>query len=232
MGRLIESIARARGHEITCCIDAHNQEEFDSAAFAASDVAIEFSTPATAAANVARAMDKGVAVVCGTTGWLDALPELRVRAEKGDATLFYASNYSIGMNIFMAANRFVAGIMQRFPEYRVSVHEVHHVHKLDHPSGTAITLASDIIGASAGRFVDWEETPAGPATCPATIGISHERIGEVPGIHEITWDGPVDTLSMQHSAKSREGLASGAVMAAEWVVGKRGFFGMSDMLGL
>ena len=231
MGRLIESIARSRGHEIACCIDAANQADFDSPEFTACDVGIEFTTPTTAAANIRRAMDRGVAVVSGTTGWLEALPELRARAEKGDGTLFYASNYSIGMNIFMAANRYVARLMDRFAEYGVSIRETHHIHKLDHPSGTAITLAEDIIG-STGRFGAWTETECGPAADTATIGISHVREGEVPGIHEITWEGPVDTIRMEHSAKSREGLALGAVMAAEWVCGRKGFFGMADMLGL
>lgn len=229
MGHIIERIALDRGNEITCRIDRDNTEDFDSEAFRGSDVAIEFSTPATAAGNVLRCFEAGVPVVSGTTGWSDRLSEMKSLCEKGEGTLLWASNFSIGVNIFRALNRYLAGIMNAFPQYSPRMVETHHVHKLDHPSGTAITLAEEIIDKT-DRIGCWKEPESGTAENPECMMIDHIRSGEVPGIHTIIWDSPVDTISMTHSAKSREGFALGAVMAAEWLAPRRGWHTLAEML--
>ena len=241
MGHIIERIAQERGNEITCRIDMDNQEDFDSEAFRNSDVAIEFSAPKAAAENVLRAFRAGVPVVSGTTGWGDRLPEMRALCDEGKGTLMWASNYSIGVNIFMAVNRNLAKIMESFPQYSPCEVETHHIHKLDHPSGTAITLAEEVVREN-GRISKWEEYPS--ASFPEVDGrtdieaaapegvmpVRALREGEVPGIHEITWDSPVDSITIRHSAKTREGFALGAVMAAEWLAGKRGWHTMGEFL--
>lgn len=238
MGRMIEGIALSRGHEITCRIDKDNQEDFDSEAFKSSDVAIEFTTPATAVHNIERCFAAGIPVVCGSTGWVkfkadgEATPTdgktmldvMRERCEKGEGTLLWASNFSIGVNIFMAVNRYLARIMDSFPQYTPRMEEVHHIHKLDHPSGTAITLAEQI-GVENARVKGWSEIPK-----EGMLTISHRREGEVPGIHTITWDSDVDEISITHSAKSRAGFAEGAVMAAEWLKDRSGFRTISEMM--
>lgn len=287
MGHMIEGIALERGHEICCRIDKDNLEEFDSEAFRGADVAIEFTTPATAAGNVSRCFEAGVPVVCGSTGWVNVVdPEngktllevMKERCENGEGTLMWASNFSIGVNVFMAVNRYLARIMDSFPQYTPCMVETHHVHKLDHPSGTAITLAEQIV-ANTGRVSGWKETGDDGRALPshatkksagagaseirgteatavdgaseireaeATAGagtseirepeegvlmeIGHVREGEVPGIHTIVWDSSVDDITITHSAKSRGGFALGAVMAAEWLAGKRGFHTIGEML--
>ena len=229
MGRLIESIAVSRGHNIVCRIDADNTDDFDSPQFRRADVAIEFSQPHAAVDNILRAFAAGVPVVSGTTGWADSLPEIKDMCLKGAGTLFHSSNFSPGVWIFREVNRRFAALMNRFPEYRPSMTEVHHIHKLDHPSGTAITIADDIIAAIS-RLGSWQE-PDGDAPLPDDVlPIAHERRGEVPGIHSVSWDSPFDTITLTHSAKSREGFALGAVMAAEWLRGRHGFFTMDDMM--
>ena len=224
MGRAIEAIAVARGHNIVCRIDADNVDEMESPAFASADVAIEFTTPATAVDNYKRAFAKGVPVVSGTTGWLDRMPEIKEACLQG-ATFFYASNFSLGVNIFFAMNRWLATVMNKFDNYNVSLEEIHHIHKLDHPSGTAITLADDII-AGVERVTHWSETEQ----CADVLPITAEREGEVPGTHIVRYDSDVDTITIEHRAKSRQGFALGAVIAAEFTVGKKGFLTMGDML--
>lgn len=227
MGHIIEEIALRRGNEITCRIDVDNQSELDSEAFRSSDVAIEFTTPATAYSNVEKCMEHGVAVVCGSTGWTERLPELKARCEKGDGTLMWASNYSIGVNIFMALNRYLADIMESFSQYTPRMTETHHIHKLDHPSGTAITLAEELCSETT-RVTGWTENPREIAA--GKLLINHLREAEVPGIHEIKWDSDVDEIDIRHSAKSRAGFALGAVMAAEWLAGKKGWHTIGEML--
>lgn len=227
MGHIIEEIALRRGNEITCRIDVDNQSELDSEAFRSSDVAIEFTTPATAYSNVEKCMEHRVAVVCGSTGWTERLPELKARCEKGDGTLMWASNYSIGVNIFMALNRYLADIMESFSQYTPRMTETHHIHKLDHPSGTAITLAEELCSETT-RVTGWTENPREIAA--GKLLINHLREAEVPGIHEIKWDSDVDEIDIRHSAKSRAGFALGAVMAAEWLAGKKGWHTIGEML--
>lgn len=238
MGRLIEEVAKKRGHHITCHIDVDNTDDFSSEEFRQSDVAIEFSQPSAAVDNILHAFAAGVPVVSGTTGWSDSLPEIKDMCEKGAGTLFHSSNFSPGVWIFRKINRELAALMDRFPEYRAEMLEVHHVHKLDHPSGTAITIAEDIISANS-RLKSWAE-PQEEAedadllddalAAADVLPIAHERRGEVPGIHIVSWDSPFDSITLTHSAKSREGFALGAVMAAEWLAGKQGFFTMDQMM--
>lgn len=225
MGHAIEQIALQRGHEIVSVIDVNNQEDFTSDAFKSADVAIEFSMPAVAMDNYRRAFAAGVPVVSGTTGWLEHLPEIK-EACKAGRTFFYASNFSLGVNIFFALNKYLAKIMNDFPAYDVRMVETHHVHKLDAPSGTAITLAEGLID-NIERKNKWVE---GKEPAEDEIGICSVREGEVPGIHTVIYESDVDTISITHDAKSRMGFALGAVIAAEFTCGKKGFLTMQDML--
>jgi len=226
MGKTIERIARERGHEIVSVIDVDNLDDFDSEAFKSADVAIEFTVPQVALSNYRRAFASGVAVVSGTTGWTEELPQLKKEIEDSGKTLFWTSNFSIGANIFMAVNKYLATIMNQFPSYNVEMTEVHHTQKLDAPSGTAITLAEEIL-ENLDRKSCWvKETQ----TKPEEMAIKSIREGQVPGIHTIRYESEVDSIEITHDAKSREGLALGAVVAAEFTAGKKGFLGMKDML--
>ena len=215
MGHMIEQIALSRGHEIVCRIDVDNQEDFDGEAFRTADVAIEFTAPSVAWGNVQRCFDAGVKVVSGSTGWMaDHAEEVRSRCANGGCTLFWSSNFSVGVYIFGAVNRTLARIMNRFPEYDVRMEEVHHVHKLDHPSGTALTLEGQIVAE-----VDRLEA----------VPIESIRRGEVPGIHSITWDSEADQITITHDAHSRKGFALGAVLAAEYAATHKGLLTMDDL---
>lgn len=226
MGKTIEQIALSRGHQIVSIVDINNPEEFQSDNFKSADVAIEFTTPATAFDNYMKSFAAGVPVVSGTTGWLDRIGEIKDKCANEGKTFFYASNFSIGVNIFFALNKHLAKIMNNFPAYDISMTETHHIHKLDAPSGTAITLAEGII-ENIDRKDRWTlETAQQPTDLP----IHAIREGEVPGIHEITYESDVDYISIKHDAKSRAGFALGAVVAAEFTAGKTGFLGMDDML--
>ena len=226
MGKIVEQIARNRGHEIVSIIDVDNLQDFKSEAFKSADVAIEFTVPQVALSNYKRAFEVGVPVVSGTTGWSEKLPEVKADVEKNGYTLFWASNFSLGVNIFMILNEFLAKLMNEFPEYSVEMTEVHHTQKLDAPSGTAITLAEGII-ENIDRKTSWTKEIA---VAPEQIVIKSIREGKVPGIHTITYESAVDTISITHDAKSREGFALGAVIAAEFTAGKKGFLGMEDLL--
>lgn len=226
MGKTIEQIALNRGHQIVSIVDIKNPEEFQSDNFKSADVAIEFTTPATAFDNYMKSFAAGVPVVSGTTGWLDRIGEIKEKCAKEGKTFFYASNFSIGVNIFFALNKYLAKIMNNFPVYNISMTETHHIHKLDAPSGTAITLAEGIL-ENVDRKERWTlETAQQPTDLP----IHAIREGEVPGIHEVTYESDVDYISIKHDAKSRAGFALGAVVAAEFTAGKKGFLGMDDML--
>ncbi|MCF2603589.1 MAG: 4-hydroxy-tetrahydrodipicolinate reductase [Parabacteroides sp.] len=225
MGKTIEQIALQRGHQIVSIIDINNTADFESEAFRSADVAIEFTTPATALGNYMRCFAANVPVVSGTTGWLEHLDEVKAKCEQEGKTFFYASNFSVGVNIFFALNRYLAKIMNGFPAYDVRMTEVHHIHKLDAPSGTAITLAEGIL-ENVERKERWTlETAEQPTDLP----IHAIREGEVPGIHEIIYESEADTISIKHDAKSRAGFALGAVIAAEFTAGKKGFLGMNDL---
>lgn len=212
MGRIIERIALSRGHDIAVIIDKDNLEDFDSECFKSCDVAIEFSTPLSAIANIERCWSAGVPVVCGTTGWRDCLDEMRSRAQNEGHGLFWTSNFSIGVNLFFVLNKRLAELMSGAlgSGYELTIKEIHHIHKLDAPSGTAVTLAEDI------NF--------------ARERIESVREGEVPGTHIVSYESGVDKITITHEAKSREGFALGAVLAAEFMVGKTGFYGMEELL--
>lgn len=225
MGQTIERIAIERGHEIVSIIDINNTNDFESDAFKSADVAIEFTAPHVAVANIRAAFKAGVPVVCGTTGWSEHMPSIKNEIVANDATLFWASNYSIGVNIFAAVNKYLAKIMNNFPAYNVEMTEVHHTQKLDAPSGTAITLAEGIlenIERKSAWKLEKEETDT-------DIAIKAIREGQVPGIHTIRYASEVDSIEITHDAKSRHGFALGAVVAAEFTAGKKGFLGMNDM---
>jgi len=226
MGKTIERIALERGHEIVSVIDVDNLDDFDSDAFKSADVAIEFTAPHVALSNYRRAFASGVAVVSGTTGWHEELPQLKKEIEDGGNTLFWSSNFSLGVNIFMAVNKYLAKIMNSFPNYNVEMTEVHHTQKLDAPSGTAITLAEGIL-ENLDRKTAWAKETE---TKPNEMAIKSIREGLVPGIHTIRYESEVDSIEITHDAKSREGFALGAVVAAEFTCGKKGFLGMQDML--
>ena len=230
MGHIIEKTAESRGHEICARIDTGDSDLFDTPEFRGADVAIEFSQPHAAVDNILRAFAAGVPVVSGTTGWDDSLPEIKDMCLKGAGTLFHSTNFSVGVYLFREVNRYLARLMDRFTQYKPTLTEVHHVHKLDHPSGTARTVADDMIEVSA-RIGTWKEPAEGEAVAEGVLPVLHERRGEVPGIHSVCWDSEVDSITLTHSAKSREGFALGAVMAAEWLKGRKGFFTMTDMMG-
>jgi 4-hydroxy-tetrahydrodipicolinate reductase len=216
---MIEQIALERGHQIVARIDIDNRYDFDSPAFADADVAIEFTTPQTARQNVLDAWKRGVSVVCGSTGW-DAQSFIKEQTENGrlqNVGLIWSSNFSLGVNILFAMNRRLAQLLQPYPAYTPHITEVHHVHKLDAPSGTAVSLAEGLRAMGYG-LRDSE--------------IESIREGEVPGIHTVTWDSEIDTITLSHSAKSRQGFALGAVIAAEWLKGKTGAHTMAEVLGI
>ena len=226
MGKIIERIALERGHEIVSVIDIDNREDFQSEAFRSADVAIEFTTPHIALQNYDEAFRAGVAVVSGTTGWTEHLEEVKANVEKNNHTLFWSSNFSLGVNIFMTLNSYLAKMMNQFPDYNVEMTEIHHTQKLDAPSGTAITLAEGILGNLDRKMVWVKDTENNSDE----LAIKSIRDGEVPGIHTIRYESAVDSIEITHDAKSREGFALGAVVAAEFTKGKKGFLGMGDLL--
>ena len=238
MGKMIEQIAIARGHEIVSIIDIDNQQDFDSEAFASADVAIEFTSPTAAYGNYLKAFAKNVKVVSGSTGWMkEHGEEVKRLCEEEGKTLFWASNFSVGVAIFSAVNRYLAKIMNNFPQYEVLMEETHHVHKLDAPSGTAITLAEEII-AELDRKDSWikgqqllaDGTVSGTNEVASNqVAIASIRRDEVPGIHSVEYNSEADRIIITHDAHSRRGFALGAVLAAEYAADHSGLLTISDM---
>jgi 4-hydroxy-tetrahydrodipicolinate reductase len=230
MGHIIERIALERGHEIVSKVDVDNQEEFASEAFASADVAIEFTVPSKAVDNYRKAWAVGVPVVSGTTGWNAVLPDLKEEIAKKGYTLFWASNFSLGVNLFFELNKRLAQMMNRYANYDVAMTEIHHTEKKDAPSGTAITLAEGIL-EHLDRKSEWVLVDSQQSTVNSQLGIEALREGKVPGTHIIKYDSEVDSITITHEAKSREGFALGAVVAAEFLVGKpAGFYSMTDLM--
>ena len=242
MGKAIEEIAIARGHEVLLRVDESNAGTPPTGC----DVAIEFSRPEQALANMGLCLDLGVPIVVGTTGWYDELNAVRALVQNANGSLLWASNFSIGVNLFFRVNKMLAGLMDQRTDYKVHIDESHHVHKLDAPSGTAITLARDI-DLKTQRYSGWElkeqeqeqeqdkgqgrEQEQGQGNAPSSpIPIFSERIGEVPGKHAVNWLSGNDRIVITHEAFDRSGFALGAVIAAEWLVGKKGLFTMDDVL--
>jgi 4-hydroxy-tetrahydrodipicolinate reductase len=227
MGHEIESVAKQRGHSIELIIDKDNVEQFTAENLKSVDVVIEFTTPSEAFANVCKAFKAGVPVVSGTTGWLDKMEEARRVCLENNGAFFYASNFSIGVNVMFAVNRKLAQLMRDFSQYDVTVEETHHTGKVDAPSGTAITLAETIID-NLDRKTSWELDCQDEK--PNVINVTAQRIGEVSGTHSVTYSSEVDDIIITHQAHNRKGFALGAVLAAEFMKGKTGFYGMKDLI--
>lgn len=226
MGHMIEAAALSRGHEIVSIIDINNTQDFDSEAFRSAEVAIEFTAPSVAEGNVHRCFAQGVKVVSGSTGWLKGEVKdemMRLCREEGK-TLLWSSNFSVGVAVFRAVNRQLARLMNQFPQYDVNMEETHHVHKLDAPSGTAITLAEHIV-----EELDRKERWGLHETSPEVLRIDDIRRREVPGIHTVTYDSPQDLITITHSAYNREGFALGAVLAAEFLASHTGWQTIDDL---
>ena len=222
MGKMIEEIAVNRGHEISAKIDADNQE-ID---FSTMDVAIDFSLPEAAYGNISSCLENNVPIISGTTGWLDKYKDAVQLCKDKNGAFIYASNFSLGVNIFFELNNYLAKMMQKLPEYNVGIEEIHHTQKLDAPSGTAITLAEGIISNS--DYTEWKMDSKADKVVPITA----KRIGNTPGTHTVSYTNPVDSIEIKHTAHNREGFALGAVTAAEWIIGKKGVFSMRDVLNL
>tara|TARA_Y100001933_G_scaffold34493_1_gene29427 strand:- start:323 stop:1036 length:714 start_codon:yes stop_codon:yes gene_type:complete len=227
MGKEIEKIALSRGNDVVLKIGEDNLSDLTKENLSLADVAIEFSTPNTAYDNIQLCFESNVPVVVGTTGWLDKIDYCIQQTEAGKG-LFYASNFSVGVNVFFEINKKLASLMAPYKEYKVAMEEVHHTEKLDSPSGTAITLAEGIID-NLPQVTNWvnEKTASN-----GELGIISKRIENVPGTHIVTYENDIDEIYIKHTAHNRKGFALGAVLAAEFMYKKSGFFGMSDLLGL
>jgi len=223
MGQTIEQIAINRGHNIVLKVDK-DDKDYD---ITKADVAIDFSIPNVAFNNISNCLNNNVPVISGTTGWLDNYDNAVALCEEKKGAFIYASNYSLGVNIFFELNKTLAKMMSNLKQYNVSMEEIHHTKKLDAPSGTAISLANDIISNNE-NFSNWKLDESGEATIP----IAAKRIGDVPGTHTVTYESEVDTVTIEHVAHNRQGFALGAVIAAEWIVGKTGVFTMNDVLNI
>ena len=228
MGKEIEKAALSRGHEVNLIIDIDNRHDLTAENLKKCDVAIEFTIPESAVENFYTCFEAGIPVVSGTTGWLNKKDEVYKKCKENNGTFFYGSNFSIGANIFFELNRKLATLMASQPEYNVEMLEVHHIHKLDAPSGTGISLAEDIIGILPTKSA-WvnDKEPA-----KNEINIKSERRGEIPGIHTIKYESDIDYIEITHSAKNRKGLAFGAVLAAEYCINRKGILTMKELLNI
>ena len=232
MGKTIEQIALERGHQIAGRIDADNYADIHHLDANAVDVVIEFSSPESAADNITHCLKRGWPVVCGTTGWLSHRQAIEDLCREQKGAFFYASNYSIGVNLFFRLNKVLAQFMRNYPSYHVSMTEIHHTEKKDAPSGTAITLAEGVMEHLPNKH-RWLSKDANASRIGSTDAVEIEslREGTVPGTHTVRYDSDVDQIEITHTAHSRQGFALGAVVAAEWLVGRAGVFGMDDLLG-
>lgn len=226
MGHAIEEIAVAKGHEIVLTINIDNTADFTDEAIKNADVAIEFTGPETAFDNIMKCIENGVPVVSGSTGWLDRLKEVEDAVKDRDGAFLYSSNYSIGVNLFFEVNTYLARLMKDYPEYDVQMEEIHHTQKKDAPSGTAISLAEQILG-NLGRKKDWVNQVAANKD---ELSIISKRVDPAPGTHVITYTSDIDDIEIKHTAHSRKGFASGAVVAAEFLDGRKGIYSMRDVL--
>lgn len=226
MGKAIEEIAIKKGHEIVLKISSQNLSEFNAENLQKADVAIEFTNPHSAVENLKKCFEVGLPVVCGSTGWLSNWDEIKNHCEQNNETLLYASNFSIGVNIFFEINRQLARLMQQRPEYNVSIEEIHHTQKKDAPSGTAITIAEGILE----NIKSKKKWISGTSSNHEEIQIISKRIDPAPGTHIVSYDSSIDSIEIKHTAHSRIGFASGAVLAAEFLRGKKGVFDMKDVL--
>ncbi|MFK7950865.1 MAG: 4-hydroxy-tetrahydrodipicolinate reductase [Saprospiraceae bacterium] len=227
MGKTIERLAVAKGHEIVLKINIDNIEEFTTENLKKAEVAIEFSQPESAFENIKKCLEAGLPIVSGTTAWLDKLDEAKAICTENNGGFMYASNFSIGVNIFFEVNNYLAKMMNPQTQYEPSLHEVHHTKKLDAPSGTGITLAEGVL-----KNIDRKESWVNRSIEQLTeLALTSERIDPAPGTHVIAYNSDIDTIEIKHTAHSREGFASGAILAAEWIIGKKGCFTMREVLG-
>jgi len=228
MGKMIEEAAVAKGHTLGLIIDLNNQADLTVQNLAGHDVAIEFTTPSSASYNISVCFDAEIPVVSGTTGWLDRMPEIKERCLRENHALVYSSNYSIGVNILFQINRHLAKLINPFDQYKARIEEIHHTKKLDAPSGTAISLAKEII-SDIKRLQNWKlnEDPDNQ-----TLPVKAIRADDIVGIHEVIYESDVDTISIRHSAKTRRGFVQGIMMSSEFIINRKGFFTMEDVLGL
>lgn len=232
MGRIIEQFALDRGHEIVLKIDENNLDQKTAENLQNADVAIDFSTPHSVISNIESCFDAGLPLVVGTTGWYHKIPEIKAECEASNNSLLYASNFSVGVNVFFFVNEVLAKIMNRYPQYDVLVEEIHHTQKLDAPSGTAITIAEGILDGL-NRKNEWVNELVGNGdeviARPEQLLIESHRIEDVPGTHTVVYSSEVDDIEFKHKAHGRAGFALGAVLAAEWLQGKKGFYSVKDM---
>jgi len=229
MGREIEKIAIEKGHAIIAKIDNTKDWQQQKEALLLADVAIDFSVPESAKANMVACFDLQLPLVVGTTAWYQDLDEMTQICQQNESALLWASNFSIGVNLLLKINSYAAELMSQFPQYQVSLHEIHHTQKLDAPSGTAITIAQGVLQANNG-LKSWRLLEEEDSISNSELPITYERIGQVSGTHILTYTSEVDEISIKHEAKSRAGFAIGAVLAAEWLIGKTGVFTMEDVL--
>jgi len=227
MGKMIEEAAVEKGHTIGLIIDVNNQADLTAQNIADHDVAIEFTTPSSAWHNISVCFDADTPVVSGTTGWHDRMPEIKERCLRENKTLLYSSNFSIGVNILFHINRQLARLINPFDQYKPRIEEIHHTKKLDAPSGTAISLAQGVID-EINRLQKWKLAETADNQ---TLPVKAIRADDITGIHEVIYESDIDILSIRHSAKNRKGFALGTIMAAEFIMNKRGFFTMEDVLG-
>jgi 4-hydroxy-tetrahydrodipicolinate reductase len=232
MGKIIEEIAISRGHSVVLKVNSSNSATFSDFELQQADVAIEFSRPDSVMNNISRCVNANVPIVVGTTGWYGELDSVKATVQNKDASLFYASNFSLGVNLFFKMNEQLADLMKPFPEYEPSIEEIHHIHKLDAPSGTGITLADGLI-SHLGRKKNWKlYSENGPDSANETeLPLIAIRKGEVPGTHTVTYSSAIDRISMTHEAFNRKGFATGSVVAAEWIISRKGVYTMRDLLG-
>jgi 4-hydroxy-tetrahydrodipicolinate reductase len=227
MGKMIEEAAVEKGHTIGLIVDVNNQADLTAQNIADHDVAIEFTIPSSAWHNISVCFDADTPVVSGTTGWHDRMPEIKERCLRENKTLLYSSNFSIGVNILFHINRQLARLINPFDQYKPRIEEIHHTKKLDAPSGTAISLAQGVVG-EINRLQKWKLAETADNQ---TLPVKAIRADDITGIHEVIYESDIDILSIRHSAKNRKGFALGTIMAAEFILNKRGFFTMEDVLG-
>ncbi|HRH12005.1 MAG TPA: 4-hydroxy-tetrahydrodipicolinate reductase [Bacteroidia bacterium] len=225
MGKEIEAIALKRGHEVILKIDKDNQDEMNIVNLKKADVAIEFSTPHTVVENIYKCFNAHLPVVVGATGWYDKFDEIIAHCEGNRGSLFHATNFSVGVNLFFKLNSYLAELMNKYEDYDISMEEIHHIHKLDKPSGTAISLANQILNK-----VKRKEKWSIDEKAPDTLHIVDKREGEVPGTHIVKYHSSIDDIEIMHKAHSRKGFALGAVIAAEFLQGKTGVYSMNDLI--
>lgn len=226
MGQEIHRIAEKRGHEIVLVIDNDDEWQEKGAQLMEADVAVEFTTPDSAVDNIMHCFDAEVPVVVGTTGWIEDIEKIRRTCLEQGKSMFFSPNFSIGVNLFFELNRYLASLMSKWENYEISIEETHHIHKLDAPSGTAIVLANDIIRNNEKK----EKWVKESGEHPDEVGIKSFRSEDVPGTHIVRYESEMDAILITHTAKTRKGFALGAILAAEWIAGKKGFFEMKDLL--